>query len=242
MRKKMRNNLKKKIKAILFDLDGTLIDCDVNLFTRNYLNGLSKALSPFIPPKKTLLTLLQASKEIENSDGLKINFERFEEIFFSATNQPREVINPIIDKFYETEFPKLKENFTVKPLARVLMKKTFNKDYKVVIATTPLLPEIAIVQRLKWAGVGEFPYDFITTIENCRTSKTLSSLLYYEDILEKLDLPAESCLMVGDEAKDMIAAKLGCITFLIEGQNNNLDDSIPLPTFKGTLADLIKLI
>jgi len=238
----MRNNSENKIKAILLDLDGTLIDCDVDLFTRNYLNGLSKALSPFIPPKKTLMTLLQASKEIENSDGSKNNFETFEEIFFSATNQPRNVINQIIDKFYETEFPKLKEYFIVKPIARDLMEKIFNKGYKVVIATTPLLPEIAIVERLKWAGVSEFPYDFITSIENCRTSKSLSNLLYYEDILEKLDLPGEFCLMIGDEAKDMIAAKLGCMTFLVEGQNNNLDDSIPIPTFQGTLADLINLI
>jgi len=242
MRKKMRNKLNNEIKAILFDLDGTLIDCDVNLFTRNYLNGLSKALSAYIPPKRTLVSLLQASKEIEDSDGTKINFERFEDIFFSATNQPKEVINPIIDNFYETEFPKLKEYFTVRPNAYTLMKKVFDMDYRVVIATTPLLPEEAIVQRLKWAGVGDFSYDFITSIENCRTSKSLSNLLYYEDILEKLDLPAFSCLMVGDEAKDMIAAKLGCYTFLVEGQNNNLDETIPIPTFQGTLADLINLI
>ena len=238
----MRNKLDRKIKAILFDLDGTLIDCDVNLFTRNYLNALSKTLSPFISPKKTLKTLLQASKEIENSDGTKVNFERFEDIFFSVINQPKNVINPIIDKFYETEFPKLKEYFSVKPNAHDMMEKVFRKNYKVVIATTPVLPEIAIVQRLKWAGVGEFPYDLITSIENCRTSKSLSSLLYYKDILEKLDLPAESCLMVGDEAKDMIAANLGCLTFLVKGQNNNLDESIPVPTFQGTLTDLINLV
>ena len=48
--------------------------------------------------------------------------------------------------------------------------------------------------------------------------------------------------MVGDEAKDMIAAKLGCRTFLIKGPNTKLDETIPEPTYRGTLADLRNMI
>ncbi|MFX1385195.1 MAG: HAD hydrolase-like protein, partial [Promethearchaeota archaeon] len=163
-------------------------------------------------------------------------------IFFSIVKQPEEIINPIIDKFYETEFPKLQIHFTTRPNARPLMKEIFIKNYKVVIATTPLLPEIAIRQRLDWAGVGDFPYHLITTIENSYVSKSLTNLLYYKNIIDEIDLPAELCLMVGDEAKDMIAANLGCKTFLVDSPNTNLDDSIPEPTYHGTLADLRNLI
>jgi hypothetical protein len=48
--------------------------------------------------------------------------------------------------------------------------------------------------------------------------------------------------MVGDEDKDMVAAKLGCKTFLIESENTELSPDTPEPDFKGTLSDLRELI
>ena len=48
--------------------------------------------------------------------------------------------------------------------------------------------------------------------------------------------------MVGDEDKDMVCAKLGSQTFLVNGPNNNLSVKTPEPTFSGKLSDLIELI
>jgi len=132
-------------------------------------------------------------------------------------------------------------NFTrKKPEARKVIQTAFNKDYKVVIATTPVLPLTAIEQRLNWAGIGDFPYELITSIEN--TSATKPNLLYYQLIFKYLNLSAKECIMVGDEDKDMVCAKLGSQTFLVNSPNTNLRPETPEPTYKGILKDLMKLL
>lgn len=238
----MVKSLGKEIKALLFDLDGTLIQCDINIFTANYLKSLGEALSSIIAPKLVLKGLLKASSEIENNKGQAFNEEIFRKVFFPIIKHPEEKINPLIDKYYENEFPKLSKFFEPQPDARVLMVNAFKRGYKVIIATTPVLPEVAIKERLRWAGIDDFPYDLITTIENSRSTKTTEHLVYYEQILDKIGLPGEACIMIGDEAKDMMAAKLGCQTFLITSPNTNLHDHVPKPTYRGTLADLNEML
>jgi FMN phosphatase YigB (HAD superfamily) len=66
--------------------------------------------------------------------------------------------------------------------------------------------------------------------------------LYYEQILDTIGFPAEACLMVGDEDIDMVAAYLGCATFLVPSARTELTPTTPEPTYRGTLADLITLL
>lgn len=227
-----------KLKAILFDLDGTLIHVDLDKFIPQYLRLLAQSVAHLVSPKEFIAKILRASKSVEESDGSETNEEVYAKAFFPLKGYSREEIEPYFDKFYEHEFSKLRQYTRKKPEARSVVQNTFEKGYDVVIATTPLLPETAILQRLEWAGVSDFPYRLITTIENSYATKTLANQLYYEQILEYIGYPAENCLMVGDEAKDMIAAKLGMQTFFIIGENGELDKSIPEPTYKGSLADL----
>ena len=48
--------------------------------------------------------------------------------------------------------------------------------------------------------------------------------------------------MVGDESKDLISARLGIQTFLVESPYTKVDINIPEPTYCGTLQDLNTLI
>ena len=96
------------------------------------------------------------------------------------------------------------------------------------------------LQRLEWAGVADFPYRLVTTYENSRACKP--NLLYYKQILKSIGHRAEACLMVGDDDMDMVAARLGCATFLVHGPATKLDPATPEPTYRGTLADLEALL
>jgi len=238
----MKDKLDGKIKAILFDLDGTLLDVDLDKFVPQYLNLLAQCVAHIIPPKKFISKLLKASKAVEENNGKNINDDVYTEICFPLEGHTREEIQPYFDQFYKQDFSKLCQYTRKKPEARALIQTAFDKGYDVVIATTPLLPATAIEQRLEWAGVADFPYRLITTLENSYATKSLTHLLYYEQILDRIGYPAEVCLMVGDEDKDMIAARLGLMTFLIEGKDLQWDNSIPEPTYKGSLADLRKLL
>ena len=227
-------------KAILFDLDGTLIDVDLNQFIPGYLKLLANSVAHLIPPKKMVPAILKASEFINNNDGKIPNEEVFSNVFFPVEGYEKDDIQPLFTKFYEEDFKELQKFTKKKPEARKVIQTAFNKDYKVVIATTPVLPLTAIEQRLEWAGIGDFPYDLITSIENSCATKP--NLLYYQLIFKFLNLSAKECIMVGDEAKDMVCAKLGSQTFLVNSSNTNLTAETPEPTYRGKLEKLMGLM
>lgn len=235
-------SLVNEIKAILFDLDGTLIEVDLKLFIPEYLKLLASNVSHLVRQSKFISKLMIASQEVDKNDGSKTNEQVFEETFFPLIGYAREEINPYIDKFYEQDFPKLRQYTTRKSAARKVMQTAFEKGYDVVIATTPLLPETAIRQRLDWAGVPieEFPYKLITSLEN--TSANKPNLLYYKSITQIIDHSPEECIMVGDEDKDMVAARIGMKTFLVHSPNTELGPDTPEPDYQGTLTDLEKML
>ncbi len=227
-------------KAILFDLDGTLIDVDLNQFIPGYLKLLANSVAHLIPPKKMVPAILKASEFINNNDGKIPNEEVFSNVFFPVEGYEKDDIQPLFTKFYEEDFKELQKFTKKKPEARKVIQTAFNKNYKVVIATTPVLPLTAIEQRLDWAGIGDFPYDLITSIENSCATKP--NLLYYQLIFKFLNLSAKECIMVGDEAKDMVCAKLGSQTFLVNSSNTNLTAETPEPTYRGKLEKLMELM
>ncbi|MFX0040955.1 MAG: HAD family hydrolase [Promethearchaeota archaeon] len=238
----MKEKFDGRIKAILFDLDNTLLDIDLDKFIPEYLRLLAQSVSHLIPPKKFISKILKASKAIEENNGRKKNEEVYADIFFPLEGYSREAIKPYFDKFYEQDFSKLRQYSRKKPEARAVLQKAFEKGYDVIIATTPLLPATAIEQRLEWADVADFPYRLITTIENSHATKSLTHLLYYDQILDKIGYPADACLMVGDEDKDLVAKRCGMKTFLIEHKNKKFGPEIPEPTYKGSLSDLKSLL
>lgn len=229
-----------QLKAVLFDLDGTLLDVDLEKFIPEYLKSLANSVAHLIPPKKMVSALLKSSEFINRNDGTIPNEEVFANIFFPIEGHNRDEIEPIFNKFYKNDFYKLQMFTKKKPEARKVVETAFNKDYKVIIATTPVLPLTAIEQRLDWAGVGDFPYDLITSIENSCATKP--NLLYYQLIFKHLNLSAQECIMVGDEDKDMVCASLGSQTFLVNSPNANLNEKTPEPTYRGELKDLLALL
>ena len=238
----MKDKLDGKIKAILFDLDGTLLDVDLDKFIPQYLNLLAQSVAHIITPKKFISKIMMASKAVEENNGTHINDDIYTKICFPLEGYTREEIQPFIDKFYEEGFSALRQYTKKKPEARSVVQSVFDKGYDVVIATTPLLPATAIEQRLEWADVADFPYRLITTIENSHATKSLTHLLYYEQILNKIGYPAQVCLMVGDEDKDLVSKRIGITTFLINSHNTKLGIDIPEPDYRGTLEDLKQLL
>jgi HAD superfamily hydrolase (TIGR01549 family) len=230
----------KKLKALLLDLDGTLIDIKMDKFIPAYFRLLSEFLKDYIPPKHLVSKLMKVSKIVENNDGSKTNEEAYEEEFFPLNGYSRKELEPLFDEFYEKEFPKLKKYTTKIPEAKMVVEKAFDKQFDVIIATTPLLPRIAVMQRLEWGGVSDYPYRLITSYENSKATKP--NLLYYKEILDKIGHETEECLMVGDDNKDMVAAKLGIKTFFIKNETYKLSKSTPRPNFSGNLKDLYNLL
>jgi len=228
-----------KFQAILFDLDGTLLDSNMENFLPHYFSRLAARVAHIAPPKAFIAHLLAATEHMLANDGRATNQEVFAAAFFPFADHTRAELEPIFDDFYARDFPGLQEYTQRKPEARTVVQLAFALGHKVAIATNPLFPETAIRQRLAWAGVDDFPYDWVTTYENSRCCKP--NLCYFDAIAERLGVPAEQCLVVGDEDMDMAAARAGFATYLVPGAATALSPDTPEPTYRGSLADLANL-
>lgn len=226
--------------AVLFDLDGTLLDNHMDTFLPHYFQRLTGRVSHILPADLFMARLLQGSQAMLDNDGSRTNEEAFAETFFPVAGQTREDLEPLFMDFYDRDFPALREYTGSKPEARSVVEAAFHGGRDVVIATNPLFPATAIHQRLEWAGVSDFPYNLVTTYENSRACKP--NLIYFEHILEALGRSPEECLVVGDENMDMVAAHLGCSTYLVPGPATRLDPSTPEPAYRGTLDGVGQLL
>lgn len=228
-------------KAILFDLDGTLLEHDMmNDFIPQYFALLTKYMAAWIPPDKLVASVMRGSDAVTTNDGSRTNEEVFAEVFYPLVGYPREEMEPRFMDFYTRVFPTLRQHTAPKPEARLAVQTAFDKGYAVVIATNPHFPALATQHRLAWAGVEDFPYRKVTSYENSHFAKP--SLGYYQEILDELGCQPEEALMVGDEAMDMVAGYLGCSTFLLPGTATKLEEIAPPPTYQGTLVDVITLL
>jgi FMN phosphatase YigB (HAD superfamily) len=230
----------KQIQAVLFDLDGTLLDTNMNVFLPHYFKALSARMAHILPPDKFIAHLMQASEAMTSNNGRNTNQAVFEAAFFPLAGRSKQELEPIFSDFYARDFIKLRRHTRRKPEARQVVQAAFERGYQVVIATNPLFPRTAIQQRMEWAGVADLPYNLVTSYENCRAAKP--NLCYFEHILETLGQSPQACLMVGDEDMDMVAAHLGCRTFLIPSERTDLAPSTPQPTWSGTLGDVQALL
>lgn len=194
------------MKAILFDLDGTLLPLDEKLFVDIYFTELSKVFSEYnIESNKLVEAIWTATHEIIKNDGKRTNEEAFWEKFKSIINIDLLNIKEVLEKFYANEFfTKLKKCSTENNLAKVAVNLAKKNGRKVVLATNPVFPIDALV-RLKWTGLDIDDFDYVTHYSNSSFSKPNPK--YYLDLCKKLNVEPKDCLMIGnDERQDIFAA------------------------------------
>ncbi len=203
------------IKAVFFDLDGTLLPMDQDLFMKYYFGELAKKLVPLGYNKDTLVAdVWSGTKAMVMNDGTKTNEEAFWQKFATLVGENCRKDEPIFDAFYRNEFCKAKDACQPTPAAKEVIDLIKVSGKRLILATNPLFPFVATENRIGWAGLSTNDFELITTYENCHYCKPNPK--YYVEILEKTGLLPEECLMVGNNAEeDMIAEKLGMKVFLL---------------------------
>ena len=219
-----------KPKVILFDLDGTLLPLDQDIFVKKYFSLLAKKLAPHgFDSEKLIKTVWYGTKSMILNTGEKLNeqifWDKFKEVYGeSAANTAFSVL----EEFYQVEFDGVKEICGYTPDAAEIITKVKSIGFKVVLATNPLFPSLATEKRAMWAGLTLSDFELYTTYENSRYSKP--NLAYYRDICSTLDVDPEQCVMVGNDVdEDMITKELGMKVFLLTDRiinKSNTDISI----------------
>ncbi|MDE6294121.1 MAG: HAD family hydrolase [Clostridiales bacterium] len=203
------------IKAILFDLDGTLLPADGDVFTTKYFDALAKHHARHgCDPKLTVDCVWKGTVAMLKNKGEDTNENVFWRVFEAEFGKNKAEIKPLFDEFYKTDFDQTKETCGYTDKSNAAVKAAKAHGVPVVLATNPLFPIEAQVKRVMWAGVDPSDFEFITSYENSRYCKP--RLEYYIDIADKLGVRPKECLMIGnDTSDDMTAAKIGMKVFLI---------------------------
>ncbi len=202
-------------KVILFDLDGTLLPMEQEVFVKSYFEKLTKRFAPLgYEPRKLIEALWAGIKTVVKNTSEKFNEEVFWDVFAQILGEKVRKDEVHFEEFYKNEFQKVREDCGYNPKAAACIKQIKDMGYRVVLATNPIFPRIATESRIRWAGMEPEIFELITTYENSKRSKPNPQ--YYLEILEKIKVKPEECIMVGnDVTEDMIANTIGLDVFLL---------------------------
>lgn len=204
-------------KAILFDLDGTLLPMDLDVFIQKYFSLLAQTAAPHgYKPDDLIGAVWAGTKAMLKNDGTASNEVRFWDAFAALLGEQVRELEPLFAEFYRTRFHEVKSVVQPNPaFARAAVALAHEKAERVILATSPIFPRCAVESRLEWAGLCADDFDYITSYENSAFSKPNPK--YYAQILSELRLEAKDCLMVGNDVQEDIeaSAAVGIESYLI---------------------------
>lgn len=203
------------IKAVLFDLDGTLLPMDQEEFIKAYFGSLAKKLAPYgYNPDTFVPAIWTGTKAMMKNDGSRTNEQAFWQTFAGMLGEQVYNDMPLFEDYYNNEFAAVKNICGFCPEARQVVQAVKDKGFMAVLATNPLFPAVATQNRIRWAGLSPEDFALYTTYENHSYCKP--NLEYYKEILSRLGLKGEECVMVGNDVdEDMTTEQLGMKTFLL---------------------------
>ncbi len=85
-----------QFKAVLFDLDGTLLESNMETFLSPYLKLISARIAQLMPPQEFVAQLMRATERMIANDGQVTNEELFASIFYPAIGRPRAEMEPMV--------------------------------------------------------------------------------------------------------------------------------------------------
>ncbi len=178
----------KEIKAILFDLDGVLVDSiDVWFYVFNYT---LKYFGKKILTKKRFAKIFGMSIDIASSK------------YFGGRSVKQ------IERIYNTFFKKMVKNLRLFPQTISVLKKIKNQQIKTALITNS--PDFIVSMILKECRLRKY-FDVVVTIDDVKIGKPSPEMVL--KACKRLKVNPENTILVGDTKNDMVAGKsAGCIT------------------------------
>ena len=227
------------MKGILFDLDGTLLDIDIEEFLSRYFSALGEAVSEMLDGSgdhaRAMQGIYEATSAMMQPHPRRTNRDEFNRAYLEYTGIDIAAHAAVFERFYDAVFPGLRGQIAAHAGAREALAQARACGMRVAVATNPIFPLRAIEHRLGWAGIEPAEVDFITSYENMFATKPHPD--YFRHVCTALELSPTECLMVGDyRMLDLPAADVGMRTFYV-----GPDPDAPAD-YRGSLGDLVELL
>ncbi len=210
------------VKAITFDLDGTLMHSGNWTTSSAFVFGFVRAYGARIGNRKALTLLKRINRTLR--PGLKAeetNEIRVLKIFMEELSLPSlEETSSDAIRTLGALFHKIKRHFRPEKEMRLILD-SLPAHIRVALATNPAWARPLVEIRMSFGSVDPSRFEFITTAENSYTLKP--DPLYYAGLVQKLDLKADEILHIGNEVENDGNARLvGIKTFILDKKARRL--------------------
>lgn len=206
------------IKAVFFDLDGTLLPMDEEEFIKVYFISLYKKVAYLGYEKEKLIkTIWDGTEAMYKNDGTHTNEQVFWNLFKKYYSEDKLKDKEIFDSFYINEFKSTKNVCKDNPLAKEIVNFCKNNLKYTILSTNPIFPYAGTLTRMSFIGLKKDDFDFITAYENSSYCKPNPK--YFEFLLNKFNLKADEVILFGNNTIEdaYCAAQVGIKTYLIDG-------------------------
>jgi len=231
------------LKAVLLDLDDTLIQTNTDAFLQSYFSSLGEYAVRLGMPPTFVSELRDAFLEVASRGEASASlYESTLSNFSMRLGISEDELSYVFGEYYSDCYPELAAQLAVAPAAHRLLESLVSCGLRLVIATNPAMPLTSIVQRMASAGINpdSYPFELITSMERSHFAKGTPE--YYAEIMHKLDLSEAETIMVGDDYEMDIspARALGMSTFHVEPPIASATNR--QASYDGTLKDLVAML
>lgn len=228
--------------TLLVDLDDTLLGNPIDAFVSHYTRLLAVHFAALVEPARLVDRLMAATSLMVARQRPDLTLqENFDSVFYPSIGISKEQAQPVLDDFYTRVFPSLRQHTQAIPAAADLLEGAFARGHRVAVATNPLFPRTAILQRLGWAGFDPAadPIALVPDYETFHFAKPNPA--FYAEMLARLDWPDGPVVMVGDSLdNDVIAARcMGLAAYWISDNGSAPAEGPLAPNGRGPLGGVL---
>ena len=206
------------LKAVFFDLDGTLLPIDEKEFRNLYFSLLleSKGKKYHYGREEFIATLLEGMKNMVKNDGSKTNREVFWDAFVKNFGEDKREQEKDFDEFYKNEMYNLSMICEQTEESKNIIDYVHEIGLIPFLTTNPIFPMEGQIARMSFVGLKKEDFAYVTSYENSCYCKP--NPLYFKSILEKFNLKPEEVLLIGnDDFEDGdCASALGIKVYLVK--------------------------
>lgn len=230
------------LKYVFMDMDGTLLNMKESEFEKNYLGRMVMFMERHFPGegKNIVKAVGYGGEKMKTNDRKQSNEVLFWKEFEKVYPKTRAELEPLLLEFYDTEFCRTGDGYVENPDMKAAMELLNEKGYGLVVATNPLVPQVANKHRLEWCTLDTLPWLEVTSFEKYTTTKPMKE--FYGEICEKLGLNPQEAMMVGNSVKDDAPAmEIGMDFFLMLNEDSD-ETSLDYEGKKGYRKDFLAFV
>ncbi|MCY4021651.1 MAG: HAD-IA family hydrolase [Chloroflexi bacterium] len=207
------------IKAVLLDLDSSLLDDRGHQFAVSYRRAFAEQLEEETGIKGAEGVFQRAIQKLNGRrDMVSSNDEVMAASIAAEVNAPVSPFQPKLWSLYQSSFEQPRRLASAAPEARQLVEALLEQGLAVAVVSNPIYREAAIVQALQWAGLGDLveSFAFVSSSENMHFAK--GDPAFYAELIARIGIEPDEALLVGDkrQSDDAPAEIVGLHTWPLE--------------------------